>query len=72
MKKALFLLPLIVLAACSGKDADHPTQTKDWYIQHDTERHSRVTECKNDAAQQATPDCQNAIAAQQQITVFGK
>lgn len=72
MKKAFLLIPVLVLAACSGKDADHPAQTKEWYMQHDTERHTRVDQCKNDAAQQATADCQNALAAQQQITVFGK
>ncbi|SAL80217.1 EexN family lipoprotein [Caballeronia telluris] len=70
-KAALMLLSLSILSAC-GKDADHPPQTKDWYMKHDPERHARVSECKNDAAQKVTSDCQNALDAQAQITAFGK
>ncbi|KVX69113.1 hypothetical protein WT34_24365 [Burkholderia stagnalis] len=70
MKKTLVILPLIVLAACSSKE--HPTQTKDWYMKHDAERQTRVKECRNDAAQMATPDCQNATNAEQDLRVFGK
>jgi Tfp pilus assembly protein PilP len=72
MNKAVVVLAsLLILSAC-GKDADHPSQTKDWYMQHDAERHARVAECKNDAAQKVMPDCQNALDAQAQITAFGK
>lgn len=72
MKKAAFVLMwLSILSAC-GNDADHPPQTKDWYTQHDKERHERVAACKNDAAQKMLPDCQNALDAQAQITAFGK
>jgi hypothetical protein len=70
-KAACMILSLSILSAC-GKDPDHPPQTKDWYVQHDNERHARVSECKNDAAQKVTPDCQNALDAQAQITAFGK
>jgi hypothetical protein len=72
MKKTLLLFPLIVVAACNQASSVHSEHTKDWYIQHDTERLARVPECKNDAAQMVTPDCQNAVAAQQQVTVLGK
>jgi hypothetical protein len=72
MKKTLFLLPLFVLAACNKQVDVHTVQTKEWYMQHDAERHARVPECKNDAALQVTPDCQNALAAESQIFVFGK
>ncbi|WP_373452829.1 EexN family lipoprotein [Caballeronia sordidicola] len=70
--RALFFFPLVLLAACNQASSVHSERTRDWYMQHDTERLARVPECKNDAAQLATPDCQNAIAAQQQITVLGK
>lgn len=70
MKKALVVFPFLFLAACSSKS--HPDQTKDWYLQHDAERATRVKECKNDAAQQATADCQNAIAADDQAYALGK
>lgn len=68
---ALMLLAFLVLSAC-GKNADHPAQTKDWYMQHDNERLAKVSECNNDAAQKVTPDCQNALTAQAQVVAFGK
>ncbi|SAL82325.1 hypothetical protein AWB74_06229 [Caballeronia arvi] len=70
-KAALMLLSISILSAC-GKDPDHPAQTKDWYVQHDTERLARVSECNNDAAQKVMPDCQNALTAQAQVVAFGK
>jgi hypothetical protein len=72
MSKAGFLFLVISMLAACGKDADHPPQTKDWYVQHDNERHARVDECNNDAAQKITPDCQNALEAESQVYVFGK
>jgi hypothetical protein len=70
-KAALMFLSLSILSAC-GRDPDHPAQTKDWYVQHDSERVARVSECNNDAAQKVTPDCQNALTAQAQVVAFGK
>ena len=68
MKKMIVLLPFIaLLAACSGS-----TQTKDWYKQHDAERKTRVAECRNDAKERLTADCENALAAQAEVSVFGK
>jgi len=66
MKHALLLLPLLSLAAC------HSPRTKDWYVQHDAERKQRVAECKNDAAQTLTPDCKNAISADDEVFAWGK
>ena len=59
---------LLVLAGCT----DTPEQTKAWYMQHDMERHERVSVCRNNAREQASADCQNALAAQAEISVFGK
>jgi len=70
-KAVLMLLSLSIFSACS-KDADHPPQTMDWYVQHDKERLARVAECNNDAGQKVTPDCQNALTAQAQVVAFGK
>jgi Tfp pilus assembly protein PilP len=72
IKKIHLLFPLLLLAACNQASNVHTERTRDWYMQHDAERKTRVPECQNDAAQMATPDCQNAVAAQSQITVFGK
>nr|WP_228857565.1 EexN family lipoprotein [Pseudomonas syringae]QOQ33280.1 hypothetical protein [Pseudomonas syringae pv. actinidiae] len=68
MKKIIVLLPFVaLLAACSDS-----AQTKDWYKQHDAERKTRVAECRNDAKQRVTADCENALAAQAEVSVFGK
>lgn len=72
MLRVLLIFPLFLMAACNQASSVHSERTKDWYMQHDSDRLARVPECKNDAAQLATPDCQNALAAQQQITVLGK
>jgi Tfp pilus assembly protein PilP len=69
MKKILAILPLFaLLAACDTGS----TQTKDWYKQHDAERKTRVAACKNNAKDEYTADCQNAISAQSEVSVFGK
>lgn len=67
MKKSVMMLAVILLAAC-GESA----KTKEWYVQNDDARAKRVQECRNDAGIEYTPDCQNALAAQSQVTVFGK
>lgn len=68
MKKIIVLLPFIVLlGACSGD-----SQTKDWYKQHDAQRKARVAECRNDAKERVTADCENALAAEAEVSVFGK
>ncbi|WP_116893107.1 EexN family lipoprotein [Pseudomonas savastanoi] len=68
MKKILVLLPFIALmAACSDS-----AQTKDWYKQHDSERKTRVAECRNDVKLRVSADCENALSAQAEVSVFGK
>ncbi len=67
MKKIVCLLPLFaVLAACGDGN------TKEWYLQHDKERLERVAECRNDAKEQISADCQNALAAEAQAVTMGK
>ncbi|EPR5023046.1 TPA: EexN family lipoprotein [Pseudomonas aeruginosa] len=66
MKNFLWLLPLFaVLTACGD------SKTKEWYMQHDKERILRVTECRNDAKEQLTADCQNALSAEAEKKTFG-
>jgi len=67
MKKLIITLPLFaVLAACGNGN------TKEWYMEHDQERAARVAECRNDAKQQTSADCQNALAAEAQVVTLGK
>lgn len=66
--KLLAVTTVLFLAGCN----EPKEQTKEWYKAHDTERHQRIEECKNNAKEQATADCQNALAAQADIAVFGK
>jgi len=66
MKKIICMLPLVAaLTACGDGN------TKDWYIKHDAERAVRVKECRNDAKEQISADCQNALAAQAQVSTLG-
>ncbi|MBZ5763337.1 EexN family lipoprotein [Rhizobium sp. VS19-DR104.2] len=67
MKKALLLAIMLPLAACN----QHSERTKSWYLEHTAEREARVRECKNDAAQEATADCRNALDAKAQADTFG-
>lgn len=66
MKKLIF--PLFILAL-TGCDSEHSV---DWYKEHNSEREAKITECRNDAAERAKPDCQNAIQAEQDLKVLGK
>ncbi|EKT4503699.1 EexN family lipoprotein [Pseudomonas soli] len=67
MKKFVCLFPLFVtLTACGDGN------TKEWYLQHDKERATRVAECRNDAKEQTSADCQNAMAAEAQVVTLGK
>lgn len=69
MKIRIFAVAsMLVLAGCN----EPKEQTKQWYKEHDAERHERVDECRNNVKEQATADCQNALAAQADIAVFGK
>jgi len=65
MQKILFILPFLALTGCGEG------QTKAWYLEHHAAREKRVLECRNDAKLQVTPDCQNAMAANAELFVFG-
>jgi len=69
MKRRLLstLLLTLALAACNP----HSAHTVDWYLKNTAERAKRVPECRNDAAQMATPDCLNAVAANDQVRILG-
>ena len=41
-------------------------------MQHDKERAVRVAECRNNAKEQVSADCQNALAAEAQVVTMGK
>lgn len=64
MKRRLLsaLLLTLAVAACNP----HSAHTVDWYVKNSAERVKRVPECRNDAAQMATPDCLNAVEADAQ------
>jgi hypothetical protein len=63
-----FAHPAVVLAlvgfisACSNPE---PPQPVGWYLAHSNERKVKVAWCRDDAARRATPDCQNAVDADQ-------
>jgi len=65
MKYLALLTVIFSLTACNSE------HTVDWYKQHEKERKERVKECRNDAAKEATADCQNAIKADQQVALWG-
>ena len=67
MKKIVCLLPLFAALAACGE-----ANTKEWYMQHDKERAVRVAECRNNAKEQVSADCQNALAAEAQVVTMGK
>lgn len=66
MKRLLLLALLLPLAACN----QHSEHTKAWHLQNADARVKRVQECNNDAAQAATADCQNALAANAQANIL--
>lgn len=67
MKKIVFLFAAFgLLAGCGESHHD-----KAWYATHEKERAEKVTACNNDAAIRATPDCENAINADQDKKAFG-
>ncbi|WP_441007584.1 EexN family lipoprotein (plasmid) [Xanthomonas albilineans] len=67
MKRAILLVFLLPLAACN----QHSERTKAWYLEHAAEREERAQQCKNDAAQEVTADCRNALDAKAQADTFG-
>jgi len=69
MRRALIMVVLASAYCVANADTGHK---KDWYMDHDAERHQRVKECDNDAAIGMTPDCQNAKAAESEIYAVGK
>ncbi|EIF32253.1 hypothetical protein BCh11DRAFT_07841 [Burkholderia sp. Ch1-1] len=69
MKKSLFILAVVILAACSKQEESH---TRSWYREHDAERKVMVAQCKDDAAKAVTPECMNATNAESDIYINGK
>jgi hypothetical protein len=69
MKKSLFILAVLVLAACNKQEESH---TRSWYREHDAERKAMVAQCKDDAAKAVTPGCMNATNAESDIYINGK
>lgn len=59
------------LALLGCKD-EKVVQTKQWYKDHDSERKARVEVCRNDAREEAKPDCRNALEAEASVFLFGK
>lgn len=69
MKSLLVVFAIaITLVGCK----DETTHTKQWYVDHDSERQARVKVCENDASERATADCQNAIEADRSVWALGK
>ena len=70
MKKIIATVSVIslsfLLSACK---AEHDI---DWYKSHDSERLSKVAECKKQAEDNQDADCKNAMEAQRYIQAFGK
>lgn len=68
MKK--LVLTLFVAATLAGCDQNETVQTVDWYKAHDAERTAMVSKCRNNPGESdASPNCINAITAQNHLTV---
>ena len=65
MNMKIALAACIALAGCSTPE---PVQTVDWYKDHAPERQAMVAKCRaNPGELEATPNCVNAIRAQNQL-----
>ena len=61
---------LVLLVGCSQPAPEHHTVS--WYAEHDHERGTELTWCADDAARQASDDCQNAAAAMAGVKSNGR
>jgi hypothetical protein len=59
----LIMAATALAAGCTQEANNHKTIS--WYIEHPNERGAKLKWCKDDAARMASPDCLNAIAAEQ-------
>jgi hypothetical protein len=62
------MLMWVVLAAGCNKQPDG-YQLVSWYLDHDTERQSKIAWCADDAERGVSIDCQNAEEAQRRKQV---
>lgn len=66
-----FAMLSVLLASLAGC-VEAGSKSVDWYKQHDQDRKARVVECRNNDQLEGSDDCQNALAAQSYVLVFGK
>jgi hypothetical protein len=52
-----------LLSGCAK--APEPGQPVSWYLEHTEERQAKVTWCADDMQRKDTPDCRNALEANQ-------
>jgi hypothetical protein len=66
LRKELLLITggaVMLLHGCTK--APETAQPVSWYLEHATEREAKVRWCADDMARKDTPDCRNALEANQ-------
>lgn len=65
MNKLTLLACLVGAFLITACDKTEPTQTVEWYKEHDAERNEKIKQCKNNPGELAsTPNCINAQKAE--------
>lgn len=64
MKMKLIILLLVSTAVLIGCGEEEPTRTVEYYLQHESERKSKISYCNESANRQTETNCINAHDAQ--------